>query len=239
MIWTDIIELLFPRYCIICNERLNKQESHICINCLRKLPYTNSHLTKENTIEKLFWYHLPIQRAASYLFYSSTGLREVIHSFKYYDNPYVGAYLARLMALEYNDVGFFKDIDIIVPVPLHWQRRLHRGYNQAYYIAKSISNVTGIPVITNAIKRIKNNTSQTRIEHQQRQSNVSSIFKVIHPELLRGKHILLVDDVITTGSTLISLGKTIAELNDARISIVSLCYAGNFFCNFVSENEDW
>ena len=133
------------------------------------------------------------------------------------------------MAEDIKSSNYFDGIDIIVPVPLHWKRRIKRGYNQSYYIAKGISEATGIPVNTKIIKRIVNNPTQTHLSHSERQNNVNGIFKLKKPELIEGKHVLLVDDVITTGATTIECAKSMMKAPDVRFSIISLAYAGPHF----------
>lgn len=237
-IFTDIVNLLFPRYCAMCGERLGTQEHHLCVNCLRALPYTHSDVIAENPIEKLFWYHLPIEKAASYFFYLGVQTRSTIHSLKYFDNPTIGSYLARMMTEEYKSSGFFEGVDVIVPVPLYRRKKRKRGYNQCDYIARGISSVTGIPVETKAVSRVVDNPTQTHLNTYERKENVEGIFRLDRPELLRGRHVLIVDDVITTGSTILSLGREVVKAGEVRISVVSLGYAGEFFCNFAVDNEN-
>ena len=225
----DITSFLLPRFCVMCNSRLVGNEKHICIDCLRQLQRTHSHLVDGNPIEKIFWYHTPIEKAVSWFFYEGENTRHILYELKYHNKPNIGKYLASIMAEEIKSTDYFDGIDIIVPVPLHWKRRLKRGYNQSYYIAKGISEVTGIPVNTNIIKRTVNNPTQTHLTHSERQNNVNGIFKVRKPELIEGKHILLVDDVITTGATTIECAKSMMKAQGVRFSVISLAYAGQHF----------
>lgn len=184
---------------------------------------------KDNPIEKLFWTFIPIERATSFFFYESIESHLSIYQTKYFCNPEVGEEMAEIMANEASEEDFFKGIDFITPVPLHWKRKMKRGYNQSYYIARGISKATGLPVVNGIIKRIMNNSTQTRKGIDDRKTNVEGIFKLVKPELAHGKHILLVDDVITTGSTIISCGKELAKAGDVKFSVISLGYAGRRF----------
>ena len=145
---------------------------------------------------------------------------------KYNFQPDLGRYVAQIYAKEILDSCFFDGIDCIIPVPLTWRKHIKRGYNQTHYIAKGISDETGIPVMTNVVRKMKDTVSQTNLGRTDRMKNVENVFELIRPELVRGKHVLLVDDVLTTGSTLCSLANTIMQAGDVRFSILTLSLAG-------------
>ncbi len=236
----DIIDFMFPRYCMVCDKRLALSEQHVCTSCLAKLPRTYYHKQTQGRFERLFWQTAKIERANATFFYN-TDIQNIIHTFKYRQKPYVAEWIASVAAQEIMDDGFFNEIDAIVPVPLHWRKKLSRGYNQCTYIAKGISKVTGIPILNDAVKRKKNNKSQTGFNHEERKHNVEDIFCVANTNKIFGKHILIVDDVITTGSTVSSMVKSIFEniektskqsqqnnkdtKPDIRVSIFSLAHA--------------
>lgn len=222
----DIANFLFPQYCVCCGERLSKQEKHICVSCIANLPRTNSHICSGLPPEQLFWGKLPIERVVCYFFHEGTNTKQIIWSLKYNNQPDIGRYVAHIYAKEIMEHGIFNSIDYIIPVPLSQRKRISRGYNQCDYIAKGISEVTGIPILTNVVKRIKHNDSQTNFDATQRQENVKGIFSIVHPELIRGKHILMVDDVLTTGATLCSLGQVICQAGNVKISVLTLALAG-------------
>lgn len=234
-IMSDILDFLLPRHCELCGTRLSKDEKRICLSCIDELPRTNAHLMKENPIEKLFWTQFPIERATSFFFYDSQSVRNAIYDLKYYQNPDLGEEITRLMATELKEAGFFEGMDVVIPLPLHWKRKIKRGYNQSWYIAKGVSRVTGLPIDTKSVKRIVNNVSQTRMIHSERKHNVEGVFRLVHPELLKGKHVLLIDDVITTGSTTVSCAQELAKAGDVKISVLSMGFAGVKF--FVTSDD--
>ena len=232
-----LLDLLFPRYCAVCDEVLSESEQHLCIKCFMDLPRTNFHTEKENVMEKMYWGKIPIEQASAFIFYKE-GFKDAVHDLKYRKNHAIGEYLGKLMADEINaSSDFFKGIDAIVPIPLHRFRKWQRGYNQSEYIAKGINTVTKIPIFTNVVIRIVNNRSQTRMSHFDRKKNVEKIFMCTRPDLIRGKHILLVDDVITSNATTLSCAEAImqaigtplpyvGDTSTIRFSILSLAYAG-------------
>ena len=206
-----LIDLISPRRCVLCGQTLSESEQHLCVKCFMDLPRTGYHKAPHSFLETNYWAKIPIQRAAAYFFYEETN-RNILFSAKYHSKPYVGKHIARLMAQEIlAESDFFHGIDLMVPIPLHTARLHLRGYNQAHYIAQGISDVTHIPICENAVVRCINNESQTRLSHAQRKENVEGIFRCVRPELLRGKHILIVDDVVTTGATTTACAQSILE----------------------------
>lgn len=162
-------------------------------------------------------------RATAYLHYYKEGeYSNLIHHLKYYDHPEVGTYLGRIAATELRASGFFDGIDLIIPVPLSKKRYRQRGYNQCDYIARGISEITGIDVCINSIERIIDTDTQTRKGRMERWANTEGIFRITAPEALKSKHILLVDDVATTGATLHACTSTLLTLPRLRVSIFAL-----------------
>lgn len=223
---SDLIDLIFPRTCVVCGELLSPQEKDICINCLSTLPKIEKiHLDE---IEKSFWGKVEIERATSFMYYhKNSPYNNLIHRLKYKNRPDTGDRLAFLAAKEIAESGFFDDIDAIVPLPLSKRKMRQRGYNQCDYIAKGLSRATGIPVIKNAVKRLKSNETQTHKSRDERWQNVEGIFALSDATLIEGKHILLIDDILTTGATLASCAKSIQEGCQCKISIFTLAYTYN------------
>jgi len=203
-------------------------EREVCEGCLRglhRVPYLPDG--RHGDIERLFWGLMPIERATSLFYYDSDAVRNVLHSLKYKGRPNVGDTLGFCLAESLKDSDFFEGVTALVGVPLHWHRRLRRGYNQCDYIVHGIHRATGIPELRGVVRRIKDNPSQTHLDHVQRRNNVAGIFSLTDKgrSLLRDQHVLLVDDTLTTGSTLLSCAREIVKA-EARVSVCSLAYAG-------------
>lgn len=221
-----LFSLLFPRSCIVCNNSLVQQEEFICSTCNSRLPRTNLHLISDNEIEKRFWGKVEIQKATSYFYYTKgSDYRKILYQLKYRNCKELGEVMGRYLGRELLSSDFFDTIDIIIPVPLHPKRKKSRGYNQSEWLAKGISNATGIPLNSTLLIRTSNNKTQTRKSVFERWINVQDIFKVTDPEKLEHKHILLVDDVLTTGATLQSCAITLSASKDIKISILTLAIA--------------
>ena len=167
-----------------------------------------------------------MQKAAAFLFYEKDHpIQLMIHKMKYADQPQIGYILGRQAALEFQYADFFDEIDVIVPMPLHSKRLRERGYNQAEFIAKGISDVTGIPVDTTHVTRVRNTPKQALQEGQERKTNVKEAFAVNHPEQMYHKHILIVDDLITTGETMRACIKAMRPFRGATFTVFALCKA--------------
>lgn len=218
-----IADALLPRFCKVCGRRLSVCEQHLCAVCFLKMPYITYSKSEASPAERLLAGETELVRAASLFRYDKESeYRKVIYHLKYYGHPDVGRALGRLAAVRLMREDFFAGIDIIVPVPLARRKQRRRGYNQCDYIASGISDVTGIPIEKNAVSRSVSNQVQAKKGRMQRWSNAEGIFRVRNAGLLQGKHILIVDDVVTTGSTVYSLMDTVTAAADVRISVFTL-----------------
>ncbi|MCC8146890.1 MAG: ComF family protein, partial [Bacteroidales bacterium] len=169
---------------------------------------------------------IPIIKATSYLYYNKEGLgQKIIASIKYKDNISLGQWITRLMTTEIIPSGFFDDFDMIIPVPLHWQKKRKRGYNQTEIIARTISEITGIQLNAQLLYRVKANPTQTKKGIYDRWKNTSGIFSIKDKKLLDNKHVLLIDDVLTTGATLEACAQALLQCEGIRISILTLAIA--------------
>ena len=223
---SDLIDLIFPRHCNVCGDILSPTERDICLNCLYSLPKIEQHHLDE--IEKIFWGKIEIERATSYIYYrKESPYNNMLHAIKYRNRPEVGERLATMAAKDILDSGFFDGIDAIVPLPLSKKKKRKRGYNQCDYIAKGLSKATGIPVIKDCVKRVKSNETQTRKSREERWKNVEGIFALQNPEQFEGKHLLLIDDILTTGATLSNCAAAIQNACNCKISIFTLAYTYN------------
>ena len=222
----SFLSLLFPRCCLVCGRPLAKGEECICTMCNINLPRTNYHFQQDNPVEQLFWGKIPLERATSFFFYrKGSDFRQILHQLKYGGRKELGAIMGRYMASELLPTGFFNGIDVIIPVPLHKKKQQLRGYNQSEWIVRGIAAVTGIPVNAESIIRRKNTETQTRKSTFERWENVDGIFELHSSEHLQEKHVLIVDDVLTTGATTVACASALMEIQGIRISILTLAVA--------------
>ena len=211
---------------MVCNELLSPQERDICLDCMSKLPKIEKLHLEE--IEKVFWGKVEIERATSYIYYhKNSPYNNIIHYLKYKNRPEPGERLAFIAAKEIAETGFFDGIDAIIPLPLSKKKLKERSYNQCDYIAAGISRATGIPVLKGAVVRTTANETQTHKNRDERWKNVEGIFALDRPQDIEGKHVLLLDDILTTGATLASCAKTIQAGCNCRISVFTLGYTYN------------
>lgn len=224
-VWTDIADFLLPRKCLLCGNRLTPDEQHICTHCFMHLPFTEYHTVEHSLLEKQFWGLFPVGKAVSMFHHDGARTRHIIYSIKYWGHPELATHLASVYAKTLKESHFFDDIDCIIPLPLHWRRQWKRHYNQSHYIADGLSERTGLPIYRKVVKRVKDNPSQTHLSVRERIENVKDIFHLMHPEVIAGKHILLVDDVTTTGATLTACAKELAKAPNVKISILTLAVA--------------
>jgi ComF family protein len=199
----SLLSLFYPPLCVGCSEALLTDENFFCPGCLLKLPKTNYHLPADNPAFDRFAGKIPVQKATAYLYYNKNGLgQKTVAAIKYRGNIYLGKWIGSYMAEDLLASGFFDGIDWIIPVPLHTQKLRKRGFNQSEVIARGISEVTGIPVETQSLYRGQANESQTKKGIYERWKNTQGIFQLHDTGLFENKHLLLVDDVLTTGATL-------------------------------------
>ena len=218
--------LLFPSVCEACGNILYKNENILCTKCLYMLPRTNYCVDTENPIIQLFTGRLRLCRAtALFTFQKGSKFRKLLHRLKYNSKPEIGVLLGKELGAEMLKSNNFSNIDFIIPVPLHPKRQKSRGYNQSEMIANGISEITKVPVLNNNLIRNIETTTQTKMNKEERWHNVSGKFITKNPKEIENKHILLVDDVVTTGSTIEACGEVLLKINGLILSIAVLAKA--------------
>ena len=224
MSWfSDFLSLIFPRVCQSCRTPLLKGEQTICTKCIATLPYTRYWEYNDNPVAQKFWGQVDIVAATSLLhFRKGTKIRKLVHLLKYKGNTDVGYKLGLLLGSNIKQNSHFSDVDIVVAVPLHPKKQKKRGYNQSDFIADGVAEALGATPMPNLIRRKQNNETQTRKNRVERYQNVRSIFEVPEPSLATGKHILIVDDVITTGATVESCAAELLSSTSCKVSIASV-----------------
>ncbi|MCF6332033.1 MAG: ComF family protein [Draconibacterium sp.] len=222
----DVAELFFPSLCIACGDRLVSQEKFLCINCWHDLPVTNFHLKDENKVAQLFWGRVEIENATAFFSYKKgSKYRQLIHFIKYKGLKELGFETGRKFGFALLDSDRFKEVDLIVPVPLHPQKQKMRGFNQSEWIAKGIGWSLQRPVSSGNLFRQVHTSTQTQKNRFERWQNVEGIFGVKNQNEFDGKHILLIDDVVTTGSTLEACAYQLLKLENIKVSIATLAFA--------------
>ena len=224
--FADLLNLFYPNLCFVCGEPLMKNESQICLSCLRNIPRTDFHLIPDNPIEKKFWGKVPVFRATSFFYFQKgSPFQKLIHELKYKGNKEIGEVMGKYAAAELISSNDFSQIDIIIPIPLHPKKLAKRGYNQSECIGKGIAEIFGKPLDITSLIRIKENTTQTKKGVFERFENTEGIFDLIDKEVIENKHILLVDDVLTTGSTLEAAIAVLVSIPNVKVSVFTLAVA--------------
>lgn len=222
-----ILDLLTPSTCHVCGSRLPAGADVLCPVCDARLPRTGywQH-PYDNTMARMFYGRIPIERAAALFFHQPHSLTaRVIYDMKYCNRPLTAVAMGRQLARECSVGGFFDGIDVIIPVPLTRRRQHGRGYNQSERLAQGISEVTGLPVVADAVRRTRFNGSQTSLDRRSRAANVEGAFSLRRADAVSGRHVLVVDDVVTSGATAIACAEAACAAGDVRISVLSLAVA--------------
>lgn len=224
----DFFALLFPPLCAGCENVLYKDEQSLCLSCIYLLPKTNFHLQKDNAVEKIFWGRTNIQSAASYYNFVKDGkVQNIIHQLKYRGERKVGVFVGNLYGNELKKSEGFNTIDYIIPVPLHKRKKMLRGYNQSEAFAEGLAESMNVKTDFTTLFRAKESESQTRKTRYKRWENVENIFQINDFAKLQASHILLVDDVVTTGATLEACANVLLTIPDVTISIATMAYSTN------------
>ena len=224
---TDTLRLvgdfIYPRQCHICGGALSGNERYICPVCLAAMPRTLYHREPDNAMERRFMGQFPYRQATGHFFYSrESEIAMLMHDLKYHRFRGLARYLGEVVGRELLTTGFLSDIDLIVPVPMHWLKQARRGYNQTVEIARGLSDVSGIPVSEN-LKAVRSHRTQTSLTLAQRLKNTEGVFRLERPHELDGKGVLLLDDVCTTGTTLATAAiELTSKAGNVRLSLLSV-----------------
>lgn len=217
---SDFVSLIYPQLCLACGDNLIHQEKTLCTSCLYSLPYADFYKYPDNKIARQFWGRVTVKHAlAIWLFNKGGHLQHLIHQLKYNRKKEAGYLLGELAGKRLTQTSWFSQPDAIIPVPVHPAKKAIRGYNQSEILSKGIGGIINVPVLTDVLLRpgkAKSQTTQTRYE---RYINMRNQFMVKNEELIAGKHVLLVDDIITTGATLEACIETLLKRN----AIISVC----------------
>lgn len=222
----DFVNLLFPNVCCLCGKSLFKHESILCLRCVKDLPRSYYHLVDKNPVRLTFWGRADIKQASAFLLYvKGSQVKKILHSMKYSNNKMLGYELGRIYGMELKETNLFKDVDVVVPVPLHPKKLRIRGYNQSEFIAKGLCESLGKTLCVDGLLKLVHTTTQTRKGRFERWENVSDVFKINERFSFVGKSILLVDDVLTTGATLEACAKSFDRISGVKLNIATLAYA--------------
>ncbi len=220
------LHLFFPSLCYLCEERKPLRGHRLCGRCLALLPRTNFHLWEDNPFAERFWGRIPLYAGAACFFFRKGGLaRKLVHRLKYEGRKELGIWVGREYGSELREAPVFSEVDCILPVPLHRHKLLQRGFNQSACFAEGLAESMGIPWHKGLLVRNTYTQTQTRKSQIERLKNVSEAFAVRHPEKLENQHLLLVDDVLTTGATLEACALALLKVPGVKISMATIALA--------------
>lgn len=224
-IFKDVFAIFFPEVCLGCNESLASHESIICLNCRHDLPLTNFSFEENNLIEKSFYGRIPLENATSlFYFFKKGNVQRLIHELKYNKQQQVGTFIGDWLGEQLVESKRFETIDCIIPVPLHPKKLKKRGYNQVTTFGESLAKKLAIPYYSTILIRVSSTKTQTKKLRLERWKNVQELFHVSNNAALENKHILLIDDVITTGATLEACYDALSHTKNLKISIACMAY---------------
>ena len=223
---SDFFALIFPQLCQACGGALVSTEELICTDCLYDLPYTRFHEAADNVVARHLWGRLQLQKVFVLLYFVKGGkVQSLMHQFKYRNKPQLGIWFGQAAARQMLQTAGFTNFDIIIPVPLHPRKLKQRGYNQSERFAAGLANSLNIPLSTTNLVRVVHTQTQTRKSRFLRYENMKDVFALRDAQQLEGKHVLLVDDIVTTGSTFEACGTELLKVPGLTLSIAAIAYA--------------
>jgi ComF family protein len=222
----DFIALIFPELCQACGNSLVIGEDVICTNCVYDLPYTNFHKQPDNVVARQLWGRIDLKAVYVLLYFAKGGkVQNMMHQFKYKNMPRIGNRLGQIAGKQLASAPVYQTVDVIIPVPLHPRKLKQRGYNQSAQFAQGLAEKMNALADTESLIRLKHTQTQTKRSRFSRYENMKDVFTVQYPERLAGKHVLLVDDIITTGSTLEACGLELLKVPGLTLSVAAIAYA--------------
>ncbi|HSI70955.1 MAG TPA: ComF family protein [Gillisia sp.] len=223
----ELINLFYPRLCNICENELVKNEPVVCSGCLHELPVTTYHLNNENPVKKVFYGRVDVENATALLeFHKKSIVQKLIHQLKYKGQQDIGTFLGKWMGTQMQQSNNFKGVEMVIPVPLHKRKLKQRGYNQVEKFGREISHALLVPYNDTALIKSSFSTTQTIKARLARWGNMEESFILADPAVVTNKHVLLVDDLITTGATLEACSNILKEAGGVKISIATMAIAG-------------
>ena len=221
----DIFNIFFPEVCLCCHEHLAYNETTICLSCRHDLPLTNFSFEEDNLVEKSFYGRILIENATALFYFLKKGkVQQLIHELKYNKQQQVGTFVGNWLGAEIAESDRFKKLDCIIPVPLHLKKLKTRGYNQVTTFGQSLAKTLAIPYDETILVKISSTKTQTKKLRFDRWKNVQELFVIQHNFSLKNKHILLIDDIITTGATLEACCEALTKIEGIKISIACMAY---------------
>jgi ComF family protein len=222
----SITHFLFPHVCEGCGTDVLEQDHFLCLQCLASLPKTEFQFYPNNPVERIFWGRLPVTSAtAQFYFTKQSIMQHLMHQLKYRGNKELGTYLGRLMGHALEKSNRFRYVDALIPLPLFPSKEKKRGYNQATVLCEGIGAILGKPVYKDVVIRTTHTESQTKKNRIERWLNMEGRFELSKPSMIEGKHVLLVDDVVTTGATLEACGAILLQAQNLQLSLATLCFS--------------
>lgn len=219
----DFLSLFYPRLCNGCKRALIQDEECLCSFCRYELPFTKIHNDRENSMSQVFWGRVDIETATALFYFQKGGkVQNLIHQFKYRGKTEIGIYLGKLLGRQLKNHPVWEPVDVIVPVPLHEKKQFKRGFNQSEVFGRGIRETFGRPMITDNLVRISRTGTQTRKARFKRWENVETVFSIKTPDTFRGKNVLLIDDVITTGSTLEACAQKLKAVKGVKVWLATI-----------------
>ena len=228
-IFKDIGAFLFPRYCLGCGQIISHQEQFLCVACRHELRQTHFHLLSDerNPMIKKFWGRVVVQKAAALLYYEKgTVSQRLIHALKYHDRQQVGLWLGQGYATELFQTAYFAEVELVLPVPLHLKKKKKRGYNQVTLFGETLAQALQVPYREDILLKQAYNSAQAKKHWLERQKTTAETFVLTSSEEVAGKHILIVDDIVTTGATLAQCAALLIAAG-ARVSFACMAYSNN------------